>query len=127
MKADWVFLRLVAYCVGGSAALAYYPLSAFAAPDVIESAVAGGVAGFLNLTLGYVAIELGFRKSNTTFLKIVLGGMTVRLLLMWAALAIMLKFYQYHDTSLMFTLLYMYLLTLVLEIYYLQKRVIVKS
>ncbi|MBI3006452.1 MAG: hypothetical protein HYY49_13730 [Ignavibacteriales bacterium] len=127
MKVDWSFVRLVAYCVVGSAALAYYPLSAFATNDVIESVMAGGIAGFLNLMLGYIAVELGFRRSNTTFLKIVLGGMTVRLLLMWAVLAVMLKYYQYHGASLMFTLLYMYLLTLILEIYYLQKKVSVKS
>ena len=127
MKVDWSFLRLAGYCVVGSAALAYYPLSAFATPDVIDGVIAGGIVGFLNLMLGYAAIEFGFDKSNTTFLKIVLGGMVVRLLLMWGALAVMLKYYDFHEASLIFALLFMYIMALVLEIYYLQKKVAVKS
>jgi len=127
VKPDWSFVRLVGSCIAASIALAYYPLSAFASSDVLESVVAGGIAGFFNLVLGYVAVEIGFRKSNTTFLKIVLGGMVLRLLLMWGTLAVMLKYYHYHGASLMFTLLYMYILTLILEIAYLQKKVAVKS
>ena len=127
MKLDWSFLRLVVYCVVGSAALSYYPLSVFASPNAVKGVVAGGIVGFLNLILGYVAIEFGFDKSNTAFLKIVLGGMVIRLLLMWSALAVMLKYYDFHEASLIFALLFMYIMALVLEIYYLQKKVAVKS
>jgi hypothetical protein len=127
VKADWSFLRLVAYCVLGSAGLAYYPLSAYASPEVVEGVVAGGIMGVVNLLLGYTSIEIGFGKSNTTFLKIVLGGMVARMLLMWGALVVMLKWYQFHPASLVFALLFTYVLTLVLEISYLQKKVSLKN
>ena len=127
MQIDWPFLRIVAYCVGGSAALAYYPLKEFATPEAVKGVVAGGIVGFVNLMSGYAAIEFGFDKSNTVFLKIVLGGMVIRLMLMWGALAVMLKYYAFHEASLIFALLFMYIMTLVLEISYLQKKVSVKS
>ncbi len=123
MKIDWQFLRLVAVCFIGAAALAAYPLSEFATPHVTKSVVAGGIMSILNLLLGYGAIELSFGKSHTTFLKFVLGGMVVRLGIMWAVLLILLRIYEFHSASLMLTLMFFYVMNLVLEIYYLQKRI----
>ena len=82
--------------------------------------------GFVNLLLGYVAIEVGFDKSHTTFLKIVLGGMVVRLCAMWAALIVLVKVYDFNQRALVFSLLFVYALTLILEIHFLQKKVSIK-
>ena len=82
---------------------------------------------FLNLLLGYLAIEFSFERSHTTFLKYVLGGMVVRLMLMWGAFLVLIRFYGFHPSSLMMTLLFFYIMNLGLEIYYLQKRVSTKK
>jgi hypothetical protein len=60
-------------------------------------------------------------------LKFVLGGMVGRLMLMWLTLVILLKGFEYHPASLMLTLLLFYSINLVLEVYFLQKKVTLKS
>jgi hypothetical protein len=123
VRIDWAFLRIVALCFAGAAVLAAYPLSEFATRPVTTGVVAGASMSLLNLLLGYAAIEYSFDKSHTTFLKYVLGGMVARLMLMWGVLLVLVWFYNVHAASLMLTLLFFYVLNLVLEIAYLQKRV----
>jgi hypothetical protein len=123
MKIDWSFLRLVTYCFLGVAILAFYPVSEFATAEVLRSIIAGGIMSLVNLLLGYVAIEISFDRSHTTFLKFVLGGMIVRLFLMWGVLLLLISQFGFHSASLMLSLLFFYIINLVLEIFYLQKRV----
>jgi hypothetical protein len=106
--------------------LTFYPISEFSTATVTRSIIAGGVMSLLNLLLGYLFIELSFEKSHTTFLKYVLGGMVARLFLMWGVLLLLIRVYQFHAASLMLSLLFFYILNLVLEIFYLQKRVSTK-
>ncbi len=127
MKIDWSFLRMVAVSYAGAAVLAWYPLSQFATDPVVRSVVAGGIMSLLNLLLGYAAIEGSFRKSHTTFLKYVLGGMVARLFVMWGAFLLLIRAFAYHAASLMLALLFFYVLNLVLEIAYLQRRVATKQ
>jgi hypothetical protein len=123
MKIDWSFLRIVLYCFIGSGLIAFYPVSEFANSEIIRSIVAGGIMSLVNLLLGYLAIEYSFGRSQTTFLKYVLGGMVGRLILMWGAFFVLIRVYDFHPASLMMTLLFYYIMNLVLEIFYLQKRV----
>jgi len=81
----------------------------------------------LYILLGYVAVELGYKKKNTTFLKIVLGGMVARLFLMTGVVLVLLTVYQYDAFSLMLSLLVYYAINLALEIYLLQKKVSLKN
>jgi hypothetical protein len=123
VKIDWSFLRLVIFCFAGAAVLTYYPISEFATAEVIHGIIAGGVMSFINLLLGYAAIEISYERSHTTFLKYVLGGMVIRLMLMWGVLLVLIRFCHFHSASLMLSLLFFYVMNLVLEIFYLQKRV----
>jgi hypothetical protein len=127
MKIDWSFLRLVIFCFACAAVLTYYPISEFATAEVIHGIFAGGVMSFINLLLGYVAIEISYEQSHTTFLKYVLGGMVIRLMLMWGVLLILIRVYHFHSASLMLSLLFFYVMNLILEIFYLQKRVTSKK
>jgi hypothetical protein len=127
VKIDWSFLRLVIFCFAGAAILTYYPVSQFATAEVIHGIIAGGVMSLVNLLLGYIAIEISYERSHTTFLKYVLGGMVGRLMLMWATLVVLIRFYHVHSASLMLSLLFFYIMNLVLEIFYLQKRVASKK
>ncbi|MCX7984908.1 MAG: hypothetical protein N3A63_08415 [Bacteroidetes bacterium] len=124
---DWKFVRWVVLCFTAAGILTYYPISEFATPHIVRSILAGGCMSFFNILLGYVAIEVGFEKSHTVFLKIILGSMIVRLLLMWGILLLLIKQFGFHAASLMLSLLFFYVMTLVLEILYLQKRIAVKK
>ena len=123
MKVDWSFLRLVVLCFTAAAVLTYYPISEFATAEVVQGIVAGGIMSFVNLLLGYAAIEISYERSHTTFLKYVLGGMVIRLMLMWGVLLLLVRVYGFHSAALMLSLLFFYVMNLVLEIFYLQKRV----
>ncbi len=126
VKIDWAFLRWVVLYAVAIAAL-IYPISQVVDEKVVHSAVAGGVMSLLHVLLGYFAVELGYQKKNTTFLKIVLGGMVVRMFLMAGVVLVLLKVYHYDAFSLMLSLLAYYVVNLVLEIYLLQKKVLVKN
>lgn len=126
MKIDWGFLKIVALTWGVVLALAVYPLSAYATGPMVQSLAASGVMSLVHLLLGTVFVELGFEKSNTTFLKIVLGGSVVRLLLLVGGVFILIGAYGFHSLSLMLSLLVFYSVNLGLEIYFLQKKVSLK-
>ncbi|HWP82955.1 MAG TPA: hypothetical protein VNN76_09915 [Bacteroidota bacterium] len=126
MKIDWVFFRLAILCFGVLSAVSYFPLSAYASPEVVRSVVTGGVIALIHLVMGYVAIETGFEKSHTKFLKIVIGGMGVRLFFMVALFFVLVRFFEYDSLSLTLTLLVLYLVNLGLEVHHLQKRVSTK-
>lgn len=126
MKLDWVFLRLVAFCFVGVSIMLYYPLTTYASPETIRSVLGGGIVALLHLLMGYGAIELGFERSHTKFLKIVVGGMTVRLFLLVATYLVMIRYFDFESLSLTLTLLFFYVLNLALEIYHLQRRVKMK-
>ena len=127
MKIDWSFLRLVFFCFAGAALLTYYPISKVATAEVIRGIIAGGIMSLVNLLLGYAAIEFSFERSHTTFLKYVLGGMVVRLMLMWGVFLLLISVFDFHSASLMLSLLFFYVMNLVLEIFFLQKRVSTKK
>ena len=126
MKIDWAFLRLVAYCVLGVAVLVVLPLSLYSSQEVVQSVVASGVASLFHLLLGYLLIEFGFDKPNTTFLKIILGGTFVRMFLLVGVVFLLVRVYQFHTMSLMLSFLLFYVLNLALEIHILQKKVALK-
>ena len=126
MKIDWAFLRLVAYCVLGVAVLVVLPLSVYSSHEVVRSVVASGVASLCHLLLGYLLIEFGFDKPNTTFLKIILGGTFVRMFLQVGVVFLLVRVYQFHTMSLMLSFLLFYVLNLALEIHFLQKKVALK-
>lgn len=123
MKLDWVFLRLVGLYAIVVAFLILYPISTVVDAEALRSIVAGGLLSLFHLLFGYITVESGFDKKSTTFLKIVLGGMVVRLFLMAGIVFVMLKSFQFDPLSLMLSLLFYYVMNLVLEIYLLQRKV----
>ena len=124
---NWRFMKWVLVSYAGFALLIYYPISEFATPEILRGILAGGVLSLVNLLIGYTIIEMSFDCSHTKFLKYVLGGMMGRLFLMWGVLIILLKKFHFHSASLMLSLLFFYILTLALEIFYLQKRTSAKQ
>lgn len=123
MKIDWAFLKLVGYCILGVVVLVVLPLSLYSSREIVQSVVASGIASFIHLLLGYACIEAGFEKSNTTFLKIILGGTLLRIALLVGIVFILVRVFQFHAVSLLISFLLFFVLNLVLEIHLLQKRV----
>jgi hypothetical protein len=126
VKIDWAFLRLVLYCTLGVAGLVVLPMALLADHEVVRSVVASGAASLIHLLVGYTLIEVGFDKPNTTFLKIILGGTLLRMIVLVGIVFVLIRFYQFHAMSLMISFLMYYVLNLVLEIYILQKKVALK-
>ncbi len=119
-------MKLVFFCVLGVVVLVVLPLSVFSSKEIVQSVVASGLASLVHLLLGYLFIEFGFDKPNTTFLKIILGGTLVRMALLVGIVFVLVRFYQFHTMSLMLSFLSFFVLNLVLEIHLLQKKVALK-
>lgn len=127
MTIDWAFPRRVALVVLSVAALAVYPLMLLGSREILLAAAAGCALSTVNALAGYVTIEIAFGKSYTAFLKAVLGGMGVRMLLALGVLMILIAVYHLHPPALTVSLLGFHVIYLVLEILYLQKKVMVKN
>jgi hypothetical protein len=120
-------MRLVLFWFVGIAAVLFYPVSVWGSAIAVRSFVAAGVLSFVNVVLGYLAIEYAFQKPNITFLKVILGSMLVRLLLLGLAVAVLLEVFRFPALALLLSLMLFYGLNLILEIYYLQKKVTLKQ
>ena len=126
MKMDWAFLKLAAAWSGGIAIVGWLPLMYVASVEAMESFLAAGVLGLTNSVLATVAIEYAFPRSNTTFLKIILGSMLARLVAMGTAVVILVEVLAFPALPLMLSLLVFYAVNLALEVHYLQKKVTLK-
>jgi hypothetical protein len=109
------------------AAASAYPLSRWGNAGILWAAFTGAMLSTCNVLLGYALIEYGFEKSYTTFLKVVLGGMGLRMAFMLAALMVLLMVFHMHTVGLTVTMLLFMMVYLVLEVMYLQKKVDVKN
>jgi len=103
--------------------VASYPLAAYGTREVIIASVLGAFLSTLNVLLGYAAIEYSFGKSATTFLKVVLGGMGIRLVLLLGTIVVLIKLFAVHVGGLVTSLGFFYIVYLTLEILYIQKKV----
>lgn len=95
--------------------------------DYALSLAVAYLLSLFHLSAGYAVIRLGFQKSNTTFLKTVLGGMAGRLFLMLTAFFVLLEVVELNTAVLVYTMLGLYVLNLTLEISFLQKEVSAKK
>jgi hypothetical protein len=109
------------------AALAAYPLMAWGSPTICAAAIVGGVLSTCNVLLGYAMIEYGFEKSYTMFLKVVLGGMGLRMAFMLGMLLTLILACHVHAVALTVTVVGFTMIYLILEILYLQSKVDVKN
>ena len=105
-----------------AAAVAAYPLAVKGSADILLAVVVGALLSTVNALLGYLAIQLSFDKSYSVFLKVVLGGMGVRLALMLGALALLIGVSGLHAIALTASVLAFYFVFIVLEIMFVQRK-----
>lgn len=123
MKIDRTFPKQILAALVVTAVVASYPLTRYGSAEVVLAVVVGAVLSTVNVLLGFLAIEYSFGKSYTTFLKAVIGGMGVRMILMLGALMLLIKMFEFHAVALTVSLLGFYVLYLVLEVMFIQRKV----
>jgi hypothetical protein len=104
-----------------------YPLAAWASRATVVGVIAGAALSTLNVLLGYASIRYAFDKSYTTFLKAVLGGMGLRMVIMLGGLAGLIVGAGMEPVSLASSLLGFYAVYLIIEIMFIQRKVSVKN
>lgn len=127
MKPRISFPKQILAALAISFIAAAYPLAAFGSREVILAVAAGAALGTANIFLGYLAIVYGLNKSMSTFMKAVIGGMGVRLLLLIGGLVFFILVLDLHVVALTASLFYFYTVYLALEILFVQKNVQTKS
>ena len=126
MKRDLRFPGAVAVVLVVAAGASAYPLQRYASPEVIVAVVAGALLSTVNVLLGFLAIERSFERSYTTFLKYVIGGMGLRLLLMLGGMILLILAARVQAVALVVSMLVFYVVYLVMEIAYIHKKMSVK-
>ncbi|HTX17591.1 MAG TPA: hypothetical protein VMG34_02935 [Bacteroidota bacterium] len=126
-KFDFSFPRQVIVIFVVAAALASYPLAAYASRDVVKACIAGSLISLANALAGYAAIEYAIDKSYTVFLRTVLGGTGVRMFVMLAALLVLIKVFGFDAAALVVSLLGLYILFLILELMFIHTTMTTKA
>lgn len=127
MKIDPTFPKWLAWTTLTAGVIAAYPLVRFASTEILVAAFVGAGISICNAVAGFLAVEYAYDRSYTTFLKVVLGGMGIRLACMLGIMLMLILLFHMHAVALTFAILALYLPFLVLEILYLQRKVIVSK
>jgi hypothetical protein len=127
VRLDAAFPRQVGITLGILVLVSAYPLMKVGSQEVLVAVLAGVLISTINVLLGFLAIEYSIGKSYTTFLNAVLGGMGIRIGLMLTMMFVLIRFAGLHRVAFAVALLGSYLVFLVLEIVFIQKKVETKS
>ena len=126
MKLKSSFPRQVFVALAVVGGLGVYPLLKFGSDEMIRAVIAGAVIATVNVLLGYAAIEYSFGKSTTTFFKYVLGGMGIRMLGLALVLVLLIRMFDFHAGGLVVSMGVLYVVYLVLEVLFIQKKISIK-
>lgn len=97
--------------------------AANAGGDAVVALVVGAMLSAANVLAGFIAIEYSFDKSHATFLKAVLGGMGIRLIVMLGLIVLLIRAASLSAAPLVISVLAFYVMFLVLEVLYIQRKV----
>ena len=114
----------VVVVVGAASA---YPLLTFSSRDVVVAAAVGCLLSVLNALAGSLTVEYAFDKSYGTFVKAVLGGMGVRMVVLLGMFYVFIKVFKLHTIALTLSLLGFYIIFLTLEVLCIQRKVEVRN
>jgi hypothetical protein len=127
MKFDLTLPKRIISLVVLIGALAAYPLFKAGDREITIGFITGCLISLVSVTAGYLLIEYGIEKPNATFLKIILGGMVARVILIPAVVVVLIRIFQFHLLSLTGSLFFSYFLFLILEILFLNKKLALKK
>lgn len=126
-KLDLKFAKQIALATVGAALLAAYPMYVWADREMIVGVVTGGAISLVNVLIGYISVEYAFNKPSATFLKVVLGGMGIRLSLIAVTLILLIKVFQIHLYSLISSMIIFYFLYITFEIVFINRKISLKN
>ena len=121
------FALQVAVTVVVTALIAAWPLMRYATDEIIIAVVTGALLSTANVLVGFLAIQMTFRGSYTRFLKVVLGGMGIRMAVMLGLLLVLILVARLHAVALTVALVGYSMIYLILEIFALQTMMEVKN
>jgi hypothetical protein len=111
---------LTAFLVMSAAAL--YPLWKSGSWEVVATVFIGMGLSTINVLAGYMSLAYSVDRGDTVFMKVVLGGMGIRMFTMLGLLVLLITVAGLPVVPLTIALLVSYALYLILEIRYIQKR-----
>ncbi|MBX2990740.1 MAG: hypothetical protein KF749_06170 [Bacteroidetes bacterium] len=123
MSIDRRFPVQVAVTFAAGLVVAAILLISTGSQGVVVAVIAGSVLSTLNALAGFLAIEYSLQKPHETFMKAVLGGMGIRMVVMLGMLVFLIKVVKLHTVALVASVLGFYVIYLVLELLYIQKKV----
>ncbi len=123
MKIDWSFPKQVILALMVIGGLGAYPILRYGSEEFVNAVLLGAFLTTLNVLFGYAAIEYSMDKSITTFFKIVIGAMGIRMLLLIVILVVLIKVFHFNVLYLISSIGIFYIVFLVLEMLFIQKRV----
>jgi F0F1-type ATP synthase assembly protein I len=127
MKLDPTLPKRIALLVLLIGVLAAYPLHKTGNRDIAVGFITGCLISLVSVTAGYLLIEYAIDKPNATFLKIILGGMAGRLILIPVVVVVLVRVFEFHVLSLTVSLFFSYFLFLIVEILFLNKKLALKK
>ena len=107
--------------------VAIYPLTHYFPYEVLISVLLGSAISIINVFIGYGLIVYSFDKPNRIFFKAVLGGLALRIFLIGLSIFILIKFFHINMYGLVISLFFYYFLFLILEVLYLNKKLLNKN
>jgi hypothetical protein len=116
------FLKVIGVATGVTWSLLALPLYFLAAPIIVWSALIGCLLSVLCFTVGFYAVCRAFHRSLPTLMITVFGGMLARLLFIGTVFVLIVTMTPLHPVSFLASLLGFYILYLVIELYFVSKR-----
>lgn len=127
MKIDISFFKKIFWILIITIVMASYPLAVYSNTEIIIAVAVGAMLSTANIIAGYLSIEYAFNKSMTQFLKTILGGLGIRLFLLLLAMLFAIQVLKLHLLAFTISLFIYYVIFLVLEIFYIDKKVRAKT
>lgn len=121
-KYDWKFIRDIIAASVVIIVLSFYPVYQYASQVQIYSIIIGYFISLLNILTGFTLNEIAFEKKIKSFMVIVIGGMTVRMVLVIILLVLLLHYTNLDTVSFVSSVFFFYFVFTSIEIYHLSKR-----
>jgi hypothetical protein len=120
---DWSFPKQIAVALVILGVAGGYPLIVYGNEELTKAVLVAATVMTVNVLLGYAAIMYSFHKSMTTFFKVVLGGMGIRMLFLTGVLLLCVTQLGFRPGYLVGSMGLFYVVFLTLEVMFIQTKV----
>ena len=116
------FLKTMSITTGVAWGLLAAPLYFWAEPVIVWGVLVGCLLAAICFTTGFYAVCRSFQRSFRALMITVFGGMLARLVLIGAIFILLVNLTSLHVTSFLVSLLGFYVVYLVIELYFVNKK-----